>query len=89
MSSEPAESPRGPFNPAGDPLALDAETMRALGHQTVDALVDMLVDPATPALRRATPDGDGAADRRPRLPAAPRDVRGAARGSCARTSSRS
>jgi aromatic-L-amino-acid decarboxylase len=45
-----------PFNPAGDPLALDADTMRALGHQTVDALVDMLVEPATPALRRATPD---------------------------------
>ena len=37
-----------------DPLALDAETMRALGHRTVDALVDMLLDPSTPALRRAS-----------------------------------
>jgi aromatic-L-amino-acid decarboxylase len=38
-----------------DPLALDAETMRALGHRTVDALVDLLVDTDAPALRRATP----------------------------------
>jgi glutamate/tyrosine decarboxylase-like PLP-dependent enzyme len=30
--------------------------MRALGHTTVDALVDMLVEASTPALRRATPD---------------------------------
>jgi glutamate/tyrosine decarboxylase-like PLP-dependent enzyme len=29
--------------------------MRGLGHRTVDALVDMIVDPGTPALRRATP----------------------------------
>ncbi|HSD82113.1 MAG TPA: aminotransferase class V-fold PLP-dependent enzyme [Solirubrobacteraceae bacterium] len=29
--------------------------MRALGHRVVDALVDVLTDPATPALRRATP----------------------------------
>src|SRR5438105_6272719 len=49
-------SPRGPFNPPEDPLALDAETMRTLGHRTVDVLVDMLTDPDTPALRRATPD---------------------------------
>src|SRR5689334_1571370 len=47
---------RGQFNPDGDPLALDAEAMRALGHATVDALVDMLVDPSVPALTRATPD---------------------------------
>ena len=33
-----------------DPLALDAETMRAIGHQTVD----MLCDPRTPALTRAS-----------------------------------
>lgn len=45
-----------PFNPDGDPLALDRATMRALGHATVDAVVDMLVDPATPCLRRATPE---------------------------------
>ena len=45
-----------PFNPAWDPLALDRETMRALGHATVDAVVDMLVDPTTPCLRRATPE---------------------------------
>ncbi|GAA3824407.1 aminotransferase class V-fold PLP-dependent enzyme [Nocardioides panacisoli] len=45
-----------PFNPEGDPLALDRETMRALGHATVDAVVDMLVDPSTPCLRRATPE---------------------------------
>jgi glutamate/tyrosine decarboxylase-like PLP-dependent enzyme len=38
-----------------DPLALDPEAMRALGHQVVDELVEMLCDPATPALRRATP----------------------------------
>ena len=38
-----------------DPLSLDAETMRRLGHQTVDALVDRLVDAGVPALRRATP----------------------------------
>src|SRR3954468_8941517 len=44
-----------PFAPAWDPLALDAETMRALGHRTVDALVELLTDPATPCLRRATP----------------------------------
>jgi glutamate/tyrosine decarboxylase-like PLP-dependent enzyme len=45
-----------PFAPAWDPLALDADTMRALGHRTVDVLVDLLTDPATPCLRRATPD---------------------------------
>ncbi|MEA2470922.1 MAG: aromatic-L-amino-acid/L-tryptophan decarboxylase, partial [Thermoleophilaceae bacterium] len=51
----PVTEPR-PFNPPADPLALDAGTMRALGHTTVDALVDMLVEASTPALRRATPD---------------------------------
>lgn len=38
-----------------DPISLDAETMRRLGHQTVDALVDWLTDADVPALRRATP----------------------------------
>jgi glutamate/tyrosine decarboxylase-like PLP-dependent enzyme len=37
-----------------DPLALDAETMRELGHRTVDLLVDLLQRDAPP-LRRATP----------------------------------
>src|SRR4051794_34019407 len=55
-----------PFAPPDDPLALDRETMRALGHQTVDALVDLLTDPATPALRRASADEMTA-----RLPAGP------------------
>ena len=41
--------------PAEDGLTLDAETMRRLGHQTVDLLVGMLQDPTTPALRRASP----------------------------------
>src|SRR4051794_37269028 len=55
-----------PFAPPGDPLALDRETMRALGHRTVDALVDLLTDPATPALRQAS-----AAEMSARLPAGP------------------
>ena len=38
-----------------DPLALDAETMRKLGYQAVDMLVDRLTDPSIPPLRRATP----------------------------------
>ena len=46
----------GPFAPSWDPLALDPETMRRLGHQTVDALVELLTDPDTPCLRRATPE---------------------------------
>ena len=54
-----------PFAPAWDPLALDAETMRALGHRTVDALVELLTDPETPCLRRATPP-----EMEQRLPAA-------------------
>ena len=37
-----------------DPLALDAAAMRALGHRTVDLLVDLLEREAPP-LRRATP----------------------------------
>jgi aromatic-L-amino-acid/L-tryptophan decarboxylase len=41
--------------PATDPLAVDPVTMREMGHRTVDLLVDLLTDPATPALRRATP----------------------------------
>ena len=39
----------------GDPLALDAATMRWLGYQTVDLLVDRLLDEAAPPLRRASP----------------------------------
>ena len=30
--------------------------MRALGHRTVDALVDLLLDSGVPALRRASPE---------------------------------
>ena len=51
----PAVEDDSPFAPSWDPLALDREAMRALGHRTVDAVVDMLTDPATPCLRRATP----------------------------------
>ena len=43
-------------DPGGDPLALDGETMRALGHRTVDALVDLLLESGVPALRRASPE---------------------------------
>jgi glutamate/tyrosine decarboxylase-like PLP-dependent enzyme len=38
-----------------DPLALDAEAMRAYGYRTVDMLVERLCDPSVPPLRRATP----------------------------------
>jgi glutamate/tyrosine decarboxylase-like PLP-dependent enzyme len=34
----------------GNPLGLDAETMREQGYRTVDALVEWLTDPALPAL---------------------------------------
>jgi glutamate/tyrosine decarboxylase-like PLP-dependent enzyme len=44
-----------PFAPDGDPLALDPETMRALGHRAVDAVVELMTDPATTCLQRATP----------------------------------
>jgi aromatic-L-amino-acid decarboxylase len=37
-----------------NPLALDPETMRSMGHRTVDLMVDMLSDDSTPALRRAS-----------------------------------
>ena len=37
-------------------LALDPQAMRAMGHQLIDSLVDMMCDPSIPALRRATPD---------------------------------
>src|SRR4051812_48526137 len=50
-----------------DPLALDRETMRRLGYQTVDMLVDRLADPAAqPPLRVASPE-----EMRERLPGAP------------------
>ena len=39
----------------GDPLALDAEAMRAYGYRTVDMLVQRLCDPSIPPLRRASP----------------------------------
>jgi aromatic-L-amino-acid/L-tryptophan decarboxylase len=55
-----------PFAPAADPLALDPESMRALGHRTVDALVDLMTDPATPCLTRAS-----AAEMAERLPSGP------------------
>jgi len=38
----------------GDPLWLDAKTMRDLGHRAVDAVVDLLDDAAAPPVRRAT-----------------------------------
>ena len=69
---QPSPALRGPFNPEHDPLALDAETMRALGHQTIDALVDMIVEPQTPALRRATP-GEMARRMSDELPSQPGD----------------
>jgi aromatic-L-amino-acid decarboxylase len=54
-----------------DRLALDPETMRALGYRTVDMLVDQLAAvPAGPALRRASP-----AQMRERLPALPDEAR--------------
>ena len=36
-------------------LALDRETMRAIGYQTIDMLVDLLCDDSVPVLRGATP----------------------------------
>ena len=58
-----------------NPLALDPEAMRAMGHRTVDLMVDMLGDRDVPALRRATP-----AEMSERLPfgepAAPQDFEG-------------
>ncbi len=38
-----------------NPLALDRETMRRLGYQTVDMLVERLDDGSIPPLRRASP----------------------------------
>jgi aromatic-L-amino-acid decarboxylase len=38
-----------------DPLVLDSDMMRAMGHRTVDVVVDMLCDASIPVLRRATP----------------------------------
>lgn len=39
-----------------NPLALDRETMRSIGYETIDMLVDLLCDDDAPALRRATPE---------------------------------
>jgi glutamate/tyrosine decarboxylase-like PLP-dependent enzyme len=36
-------------------LTLDPEAMRAIGHRSVDLMVELLTDPGRPALRRATP----------------------------------
>jgi aromatic-L-amino-acid/L-tryptophan decarboxylase len=47
-------------------LDLDPEAMRAMGHRTVDLMVDMLGDRSRPALRRAS-----AAEMAERLPFAP------------------
>jgi aromatic-L-amino-acid decarboxylase len=41
--------------PQDDPLALDRENMRELGHRVVDLLVDRLLDEGAP-LRRASPE---------------------------------
>ena len=38
-----------------DPLSVDRETMRRLGYQTVDMLVDRVLEGDAPPLRRATP----------------------------------
>jgi aromatic-L-amino-acid decarboxylase len=40
----------------GDPLALDATTMRQLGYRVVDMLVERLTDTSIPPLLRATPN---------------------------------
>jgi aromatic-L-amino-acid/L-tryptophan decarboxylase len=69
LPHELASALDSPFAPSWDPLALEPETMRALGHRTVDALVDMLVDPKTPCLRRATPE-----EMERRVPADPPDA---------------
>jgi len=39
-----------------NPLALDPDAMRAMGHRTVDLMVEMLTDAECPALRRASPE---------------------------------
>ena len=39
---------------AVNPLAIDPEVMREMGHRTVDLLVELLGDPDRPALRRAS-----------------------------------
>jgi aromatic-L-amino-acid/L-tryptophan decarboxylase len=55
-----------------DPLGLDAETMRRLGYQTVDMLVEWMADPrGGPVLRRGSREElerrlDGAAPEQPR-----------------------
>ena len=59
-----AEDPALRPGPLERPLALDATTMRALGHLTVDAVVELLTAGDTPVLRRAT-----AAEMAARVPA--------------------
>ena len=71
-----------------NPLALDPEAMRAMGHRTVDLLVDMLGDPEAPALRRATPAEMAQRLPRPSRPRAASDSRRCS-SSSARTCSRS
>ena len=63
---------RGHRRDGGDPLALDAVTMRELGYRTVDMLVAQLAAVADgPALRRASPEE--MAMRVPDGPQGPRD----------------
>ncbi|MET0810838.1 MAG: hypothetical protein ABWY65_06950, partial [Thermoleophilaceae bacterium] len=39
-----------------NPLALEPEAMRAMGHRTVDLLVELLAQAERPPLRRASPE---------------------------------
>jgi hypothetical protein len=41
---------------SGSLLALDLESMRRLGYQTVDMLVDRLAEPPGPVVQTATPE---------------------------------
>lgn len=56
--------------PLERPLALDADTMRSLGHLTVDAVVELLTAADAPVLRRSTA-GEMAARVPATLPEAP------------------
>jgi aromatic-L-amino-acid/L-tryptophan decarboxylase len=55
VDTEPRSPGGGSTAPKGDALALDADTMRALGHRTVDMLVDRLTDDRITPLTRASP----------------------------------